>query len=188
MRMPTQRLSIWAAVVVFLLLIPLVAMQFTTQVDWNLSDFVFMGILLFGAALTYELVARRMNDYAYRTAVALAVLSSLMLVWINAAVGIIGNEDNPANLMYFAVLAVGFLGAIFSRFRALGMSRVMFAMAVIQMPIPVIALIIGPRQGAEPPGVIGVFMLNAFFAMLFVGSGLLFRQAGTQPSAAAQTV
>ncbi len=49
---------------------------------------------------------------AYRFAVGVALAAAFLLVWMNLAVGLIGSEDNPANLMYFGVLAVGFIGAI----------------------------------------------------------------------------
>jgi len=115
----TRRLIVWAVVVALILLIPLVAMQFTSEVNWTLSDFVFAGVLLFGAGLTYEL-ARKAGGIAYRAAVGVALAAAFLLVWINGAVGIIGNEDNPANLMYGGVLAVGIIGAMIARFQATG--------------------------------------------------------------------
>ena len=57
----------------------------------------------------------------------------------------------------------------------------MFATACAQASVPLIALIIGGAQARslqEPPGLLGVLALNAFFVMLFVVSGLLFRHAG----------
>ena len=54
----------------------------------------------------------------------------------------------------------------------------LFAMAIAQMLVPVIALVIAKSQVTmELRGVVGVFGLNAFFAMLFIGSALLFRSA-----------
>lgn len=159
----------------FILMIPLIAMQFTKEVNWDLFDFVFMGTLLFGSGLTYELVSRKGSNTAYRTAVGVAVVTAVLLVWINAAVGIIG--DGPVNLMYFGVVAVGLIGAGIAGFRPRGMSRALFAMALAQALVPVIALIIWKPSFSEPPGVVGVFFLNAFFVMLFVGSALLFRHA-----------
>ena len=64
-----RRLSVWAVVVALILMVPLVAMQSTKEVNWDLFDFAFMGTLLFGAGLTYELVARKMSTAAYRVAV-----------------------------------------------------------------------------------------------------------------------
>lgn len=161
----------------FLLLIPLVAMQFTDEVVWTLTDFAVMGVLLLGSGLTYVLVSKMMDSTAYRVAVGIAVAAGLILIWINLAVGIIGNEDHPANLMYLGVLAVGLIGSIIVRLKPRGMARVLFATALVQALVPVIALIIWKPSFSEPPGVVGVFFLNAFFVMLFVGSALLFRHA-----------
>jgi hypothetical protein len=57
-------------VVAFLLCIPLVAMQFTAEVNWTFSDFVFAAVVLFGAGLTFLLVARMGNNGTYRLAAA----------------------------------------------------------------------------------------------------------------------
>jgi len=43
---------------------------------------------------TYELVARKAGNIAYRAAVGVAVAAALILVWVNGAVGIIGNEGS----------------------------------------------------------------------------------------------
>ena len=176
----TRRLIVWAVVVALILLIPLVAMQFTSEVNWTLSDFVFAGVLLFGTGLTYELVARKAGGIAYRAAVGVALAAAFLLVWINGAVGIIGNEDNPANLMYGGVLAVGIIGAMIARFQPQGMARALFATALAQMLVPVIALIVWRPSLDDAPGIVGVFMLNAFFVMLFVVSALFFRRAARE--------
>lgn len=179
---------IWAVIVALILLIPLVLTLLGSGVDgegwhWTFFDFVFMGTLLFGSSLTYELVARKMSNGAYRAAVGLAVVTAVLLVWINAAVGIIGDGDlDSPNGMYFGVLAVGFIGALTVRFRPHGMSRALFATAFAQALVPVIALIISDPDTWGPPGVLGVFALNSFFVILFVGSALLFRRASvTEP-------
>ena len=132
-----------ALVTAFILLLPLLAMQFTDEVVWDLADFAVAGVLLFGAGLTYELVARKGGTIAYRAAVGVAVAAALLLVWMNLAVGLIGTEDNPANLMYVGVLAVGIIGAVIARFQPHGMARALFATALAQMLVPVIALIAG---------------------------------------------
>lgn len=177
----TKKLIRWAVVVALILLIPLVLTIRDGGVEgvgwnWTLFDFVFMGILLFGAGLVYELVARKMESGAYRAAVGLAVVTGVLLVWINAAVGIIGDDDG-FNLMYFVVLAIGFIGALIALFQSRGMARALFAMALAQFLVPVIALIISNPDTWGPPGVLGVFVLNSFFALMFVGSALLFRRA-----------
>ena len=168
-----------ALVTAFILLIPLAAMQFTAEVNWSLFDFAVAGALLFGSGLAYELIARRAGSVAYRAAAAVAVATALLLAWINLAVGIIGSEDNPVNRMYFAVPAVMIIGAGIARLRPRGMARALFATACAQALVPVIALLSGKSPSMqEPPGVLGVLALNAFFVLLFVGSALLFRHAG----------
>ena len=79
--------------------------------------------LLAAACGTYELGARMSRNTAYRAAVGLATVAGFLLVWINLAVGIIGDEGNPANLMFGGVLVVGVIGALVARFRAPGMAR-----------------------------------------------------------------
>jgi hypothetical protein len=136
-----RRIAAWAAVVAFILLIPLVAMQFSDEWNWNLFDFAFAGTLLFGAALAYEWVAKKGGTTAYRAAVGVAVATALFLVWVNAAVGIIG-DDESFNLMYFGVLATGIGGALTTRFRPQGMARAFLAVAIAQMLVPLIVLAI----------------------------------------------
>ena len=172
------RIAAWAAVVAFILLIPLVAMQFSDEWNWDLFDFVFAGTVLFGAGLTYELIAKKGGTTAYRAAVGLAVATALILIWVNAAVGIIG-DDELFNLMYLGVLAIGIVGALIARFQPHGMARALFAVAVGQMLVPTIVLAIPGLRGAlmEPPGIVGVFVLNACFAILWIGSAWLFLKA-----------
>ena len=167
----------------FILLVPLVAMQFSDEVVWNLADFAVAGFLLFGAGLTYELLARRAGNMAYRVAVGVAVAAALMLVWLIGAVGVIGEEGDRADLMYAGVLAVGIIGAVIARFQPHGMARALLATALAQGLVTVVALIAGKHQ-APMSSVFEIVGLNGFFAALFIGSAWLFRQAGRrQPPA-----
>ena len=100
-----------------------------------------------------------------------------LLVWVNGAVGIIGSENNDANLMYFGVISIGIIGAIIARLQPLGMARALFVTALAQALVPVIALTIWQPTSWGAAGVFGVFVLNAFFVMLLVGSALLFKRA-----------
>ena len=76
--------------VVLVLLIPLVAMQFTDEVNWSLLDFVVMGVLLLGTGLTCELVLRKVKKTEYRIALCTVILALFILIWIELAVGIFG--------------------------------------------------------------------------------------------------
>ncbi|MGF1473568.1 MAG: hypothetical protein ACFB50_17745 [Rubrobacteraceae bacterium] len=162
----------------FILLGPLLAMQFTGEVVWTLADFLFAGVIIFGTGLAYVLVARKTRNTAYRAAVGLALAAAFILVWAAGAVGIIGSEDNPANLMYVGVLAVGIAGTLIVRFEPEGMARTMVATAVVQGLIAGIALIYGLGGAAE------IVLPNGFFVGLFAGSALLFRHAARERSPA----
>ena len=168
------RIAAWATAALILLL-PLVAMQFTNEVNWDVADFAVFGALLVGAGVTCELAARMTGNTAYRSAVGVAVAAAFLLVWVNGAVGIIGSENNDANLMYFGVLAVGIIGAIFARFQPRGMARALFATALAQASVAVVALSAG--LGSPGSGPLEIATLNGFFVALFVGSAWLFRRA-----------
>jgi hypothetical protein len=159
-----------------LLLIPLTAKLFIADMAWSLFDFVAAGILLFGAGLTFVLLARMGDSAAYRVAVGVAVAAGLLLVWVNLAVGFIGSEDNPANLLYGGVLAVAIAGALVARFRPPGMARSMFAAALTQFLVPLVAAAIWKPEIDK--GMMQVLVLNTIFAAIWAASGWLFRRAG----------
>ena len=169
--------SVWLPVV--LLSIPLTAMLFRIEGwHWGVFDFVIMGAILSGAGFAYEFVARHAGTVWYRVAAGLALTAAVLLVWMNGAVGIIGDKDNASNPMYFGVLAIGMVGAALARFRPRGMARALFAMALAQALVPVMALMIwNPQVTSWSPGVLAVFALHGFFVLLFAGSGLMFRRA-----------
>lgn len=79
----------WALGVVLVLSVPLIAMQFTSEVDWNAADFIIMGTLMFGTALIYELIAMSV-DKRHRLIVGAVLFALLLLTWAELAVGIIG--------------------------------------------------------------------------------------------------
>jgi hypothetical protein len=162
----------------FILLLPLLAMQFTDEVAWDLADFAVAAALLVGTGLVYELAARKAGSIAYRAAVGVALAAALLLVWVNLAVGVIGTEDDPANLMYVGVLAVGVIGALIARFQPHRMARALFATALAQALVAMIALIAG--LGSPVNGPLQILIGNGFFVALFVGSARLFRHAARE--------
>jgi len=133
------------------------------------------GALLIGVGIVVELVTRKTGEAAYRTAVGLALVSVLLLGWVNGAVGIIGSEDNKANLMYGGVLVVGAMGAVIARFKPEGMARALFATALAQTLVAVIALV--GRMGSPSSGPLEIMTINGVFVALFVGSAVLFSKA-----------
>ena len=115
------------------------------------------------------------NNTTYRFAVGVALAAGFMLVWLSLGVGIIGRDGDPANVMYFGVLAVGVVGALAARFRPRGLALALFATALAQTLVGVIAIFGG--LGRPYSGPLELLGLNGFFAALFVGSAWLFRRA-----------
>lgn len=168
------RITTWSGSVLILLL-PLVAMQFTDEVNWTLSDFVFAGILLFGSLGAYEVAARKTGNFFYRAGAGVGIAAIFLLIWLNGAVGIIGSERDPVNLVYYAVLAVVVSGAFVARLRPRGMARAMAATAIALALVAVIVLVGG--FGSPKGGALEVVAVNGFFIAFFAGSAWLFRQA-----------
>lgn len=87
---PNKRLAGILLGAAIILLIPLIAMQFTNEVRWTALDFFAGGILLFGAGLTLELVLRKVRSTKYRIVACAVLFMALFLVWAELAVGIFG--------------------------------------------------------------------------------------------------
>ena len=159
-----------------LLLLPLVAMRFTSEVDWSLSDFIVMGALLGGHGLALELATRKANSLAYRLGSVVAVAASFLLVWVNLAVGFLGDEGNPANLLFLGVIGVALAGAVIARSRPPKMADAMLVAAAAQ----VLAGVIGFAAGWASPGGQGAYevvMGTSLFTGLWLLAAWLFRKA-----------
>ena len=85
------RITIILSVIASILAIPLIAMQFTNEVQWDLRDFVAAGILLLSTGLAIELVIRNMKTGTSRTIVLIVILIALFLIWAEMAVGVFGS-------------------------------------------------------------------------------------------------
>lgn len=89
--MKNKRLLIILALAATILSLPLIAMQFTAEVNWDIFDFVIMGILLFGTGLVCEFILRNVQSTKNRIIICGAVLFALFLLWAELAVGIFGS-------------------------------------------------------------------------------------------------
>jgi hypothetical protein len=159
-----------------LLLVRAVAMRPTADAKWTGFDFFVAWVMLAGAVFTYRFLAsRKIASFAYRAASVIAIGASLMLIWVNLAVGFIGNENSPANLLYGGVLATGLLGSTIARFQPAGLARTLFAMAGVQFFVPVVAFL--TWRPDFDAGVTLIFLLNGVWVLLFTVAGLLFRHA-----------
>jgi hypothetical protein len=85
-----KRLVTILAAATTLLLIPLIVMNFTNDVNWKFFDFLVAGILLIGTGLTLEFILRKIKTLRYRILFGIALFLVLILVWAELAVGIFG--------------------------------------------------------------------------------------------------
>ena len=161
----TLRLAGWGFAAV-LLVLPAVAMQFTSEVDWSASDFIVMGALLGTIGLMTEFLVRRSGSTAYRLGAVVATATAFLTVWVNLAVGMIG-DDNPYNLLFGGVLAIALAGSILSSFKSAGMAKSMFAAAAAQALAGAGGFVTDPR-GA---------LFSMMFALPWILAAGLFRRA-----------
>ena len=104
-----------------------------------------------------------------------AVLTPLVLAWLAVGVGIIGRDGDPANRMYFGVIAVLIVGALVARFRAGSMPFALWAAALAQAAVGAWAIFGG--LGRPYSGALELTLLNGFFVVAFVVTGWLFRES-----------
>jgi hypothetical protein len=163
----------WSAAAL-LLAAPAIAMRFPgSGVNWTASDFIFAGIVFALVGGLFELAARASRNVSYRAAVAIGVACGFLQLWITLAVGIIGNEDNPANWTYIAMVLAALSVAAVSLGEPRTLSRAMLVMAVLQLIFFALHMIDGHFTG----------VIDLFFTALWVNSSRLFARAARQRDA-----
>ena len=177
-----RRRSLWkgpALVTALILVIPLLGNHFVEGWNWHPAAFVVLAALIFSIGFTYELVTRKRDAIAYRAAVGIAFTAAFLLAWGNL---VQWADVNPDAVMYFGVPIVGLVGAAVARLRPNGMALALFATAIAQILVLAIVLVLlilrNPQVTLWTPPELRGFAGNAFSALLFVGSALLFRKAG----------
>lgn len=152
------------------LMVPLVASQVVDGWNWNAGAFVFVYVLFFGTGMVYAVIARKMGAWSYKAGVGVALVAGFALGWSNMVH--VADSENPANLVYYSVLAVGGIGAWLARLEARGLALTLFAMAAT---LALIAVTL--PSGAPPYLARNMAILHSVFVALFTASGLLFRRA-----------
>lgn len=164
------RLAGWGGAAL-LLLAPLVAMQITDDVDWTRGDFLAAALMLGAAGGAMELIFRASARWTFRIAGAITTGAGLFLVWAALAVGIVGAESEPVNLLYAAVLSALICGAVATRLQPAGMARTLFCAAAVQAAVTALALAAGYAGGTSLIEILGG---NAVFILAFLLAAGLF--------------
>lgn len=165
------RIAGWGSLLA-LLILPALAMQFTREVDWTASDFVFAAILLGFLVGVVELAVRFARSGVARLGYLVAGFTAFFTVWSNAAVGIIGDED-AVNDYFFLIVVAGLVASAIGRFRPGAMRWIMGALAVGQYVMGIAALSMMPGHAVE-------WGVLTFFAALWSASGWCFHRAAVK--------
>ena len=152
------------------LMVPLVASQVVEGWHWGAGSFVFVYVLFFGTGMAYALIARKMGAWSYKAGVGVALVAAFGLGWSNMVH--VADSENPANLVYYSVLAVGGVGALLARLKARGLALTLFAMAAT---LALIAVML--PSGAPPDMARRMAVGHGVYVVLFIASGLMFRHA-----------
>ena len=138
--------------------------------NWPARTFVVVYVLFFATGMAYAVIARKMGAWSYKAGVGVALVAGFILGWSNMVH--VADSENPANLVYYSVLAVGIVGACLARLKPRGLARTLFAMAVT---LALIAVIL--PSGAPPYLARNMAIGHVVLVVLFAASGLLFRRA-----------
>lgn len=83
-----NNIFIWIALATGIaLLIPITAMRFSKEFNWNAMDFVLMGLLIFGCASAFVIAARKIPK-KYWFILGLVFTAVFLFIWAELAVGI----------------------------------------------------------------------------------------------------
>lgn len=162
-RFPPFRLAGWGALAV-LLSIPALF-----RFPWTLSDFVIMGLLLGSVGLAIEYFVRQTGSTFVRLGAVTAVLAAFLTIWVNLAVGMIG-EDEAYNLLFLVPMSAALLAGVATRLRPDAMVKASLLAAVLQAAIGL------GGYGMDPRGAV----LSAAFALLWLVPAALFRAGSSR--------
>lgn len=169
------RIAGWGSLLSVLLL-PALVMQLTSEMNWTASDFAFAALLLGFVGAVAELAVRFARPGAARVGYILAGLTAFFTFWINAAVGIIGDED-AVNVFFFLMVVAALFAGLILRFRSRAMQWIAGLLAIGQYAVGVAALSMMPGHAVE-------WALLTFFALLWCAAAWCFHRGAAQQAAA----
>ena len=88
MNLQTSKYFVLVIIILSILSIPLIGMQFSTEVNWSVLDFVIAATLLFSTGLLSMKLYTKIKTYKYYLVILILVLLAFILLWTELAVGI----------------------------------------------------------------------------------------------------
>lgn len=77
-------------IVGLLLLIPMIAMQLTDEVNWSFFDFIIMGIMLSITGLALGIIIKKVKYHKYRNIFIAIIIIIFLFIWAELGVGLFG--------------------------------------------------------------------------------------------------
>ena len=71
-----------------MLLLPLIGMFFSNEINWSFFDFIIMGILILSLSFSIKQVLKTTKNINYRILIIAVVLILFLLIWAELAVGV----------------------------------------------------------------------------------------------------
>ena len=163
------RIAVWGGAAALMLAAAL-ATRLSNEMAWDSGDFILVGLLLLAACGAWELAMRTTRNWTYSAAALVAAGTAFLLFLVNAAVGFLGSEDDPVNLIFFGVATVLAGGAVIVRAQPEGMARTLAVTAATQVAAGLAGL-------ALIPDVRGFVAGTALFVPLWLLSAWLFARS-----------
>ena len=86
----SKRQVIIVSSILVLLSIPFTAMQFSSEVNWSLFDFLVVGGLLLAMGFAIDFAASKVKSLNKRLITIATVVALFLLIWAELAVGVFG--------------------------------------------------------------------------------------------------
>ena len=88
MALNKKRILLTIGFPVLILSIPLIAMQFTNELNWSIFDFILMGVLLFTFSFSVDYIIQKSKNSKQKFLLILTIVLAFLIIWIELAVGI----------------------------------------------------------------------------------------------------
>ncbi len=111
--------------------------------NWTLLDYVLFTLLLSGPLIALWYFLRSERKVFYRLGVLFAAVGVFLVLWVNGAVGILGEAGSHASMIYVVIPFIALAGAFKTRARTKGLTMTMLILVGAMALIPLFALVLG---------------------------------------------